>query len=151
MSKYILFDLEFNCGTGMAVICGWTFIQIVGKSQISHSKCLKKKKLCNILLARASFCLLFAPHFFFLFCLCDSTAQIQFPTSVPIISCHHTIVHKIITVNSTYITQQAYFYWASGCKSANEAQILDASSEYLQSLCVQNAKYKMPRILWMSR
>lgn len=54
---------------------------------------------------------LFVLNFFLLFCLLFNSThrvQIQFPISVPIISCHHTIVHKIITVNSIYIIQQAH-------------------------------------------
>lgn len=74
----------------MAVICGWKFISLVGKNPFSIENC---KRIYATFLS------------LWLFCSFDSTVQIQFPTSVPIISCHHTIVHKIITVTSRYIIQ----------------------------------------------
>lgn len=58
-----------------------------------------------------------------LFCLFDSTVQIQFPTSVPIISCHHTIVHKIITVNSRYIIQPAHILISSESRQSLSFQM----------------------------
>lgn len=74
----------------MAVICGWKFISLVGKNPFSIEN---GKRIYATFLS------------LWLFCSFDSTVQIQFPTSVPIISCHHTIVHKIITVTSRYIIQ----------------------------------------------
>lgn len=92
----------------MAVICGWKFISLVGKNPFSIEN---GKRIYATFLS------------LWLFCSFDSTVQIQFPTSVPIISCHHTIVHKIITVNSRYIIQPAHILISSESRQSLSFQM----------------------------